>query len=222
MKTKIKPTLLALCALIVVTATVFTTLAYLTDKEAVVNTFTVGNVSISLVETDVDKDGDDQSNDYHLLPGKTYQKDPTLTVDAESEESYIRMILTVHNHSSVQAIIDNEKNNLNDYSDLLGGWDESVWLYNGFTTDADANTISFEFRYFETVDGFDNDGVAADEELPALFETLNVPGTLDGDELASLYEGGFKMVVEGHAIQSATFEDDEDGAWAAFDVQMGK
>ena len=109
MKTKIKPTLLALCALIVVTATVFTTLAYLTDKEAVVNTFTVGNVSISLVETDVDKDGDDQSNDYHLLPGKTYQKDPTLTVDAESEESYIRMILTVHNHSAVQAIIDNFK-----------------------------------------------------------------------------------------------------------------
>lgn len=222
MKTRIKALLLTLCALTVVIATVLVTVAYLTDRETVVNTFTVGNVNITLEETDVDKDGDVQKNSYHILPGKTYEKDPTLTVNAKSEESYVRMILTVHNMRAVQAIVDNDKNGLTDYADLFDGWNENAWLYKGFETDEAENTISFEFRYFKTVDGFDDNGNEADEELPELFNALVVPGALDGDELAALYEGGFKIVVEGHAIQTATFENDEDGAWATFDAQINQ
>ena len=44
--------------------------------------------------------------------------------------------------------------------------------------------------------------------------------SLDGDELQSLYDGGFKMVVDGHAIQAVGFENAEDSAWAAFDNQI--
>ncbi len=222
MNTKVKSVILTLCALTVVAATVLATLAYLTDKETVVNTFTVGNVDISLQETDVDGDGDQSGNSYHIVPGKTYKKDPTVTVNAGSEESYVRMILTIHNNSAVKAIIADGKNGLDGYTDLFGGWNENAWLYYGSVDNAEDDTVSLEFRYYQTVDGYDAEGNESDEVLPALFDTLIIPGTLNGGELASLYENGFKIVVHGHAIQSATFENDEDGAWAAFDAQIGQ
>ena len=210
----------ALTAVMVVAATVVGTLAYLLDEEQAVNTFTVGNVSISLNETDVDGDGDTQANEYHLVPGAEYLKDPTVTVDSHSENSFVRMILTLHNCSALQAIIDDKTHGLTDYADLLGGWDEAVWLYEGFTHDAEANTISFEFRYHTTVDGFDAEGNAADEVLPALFTALVLPDTLDGTDLQSLVDGDFKMVVEAQAIQALGFENNEDGAWTAFEEQI--
>ena len=220
-----KKTFLIITSMILVAAiSVMGTLAWLTDTDTAVNTFTIGQVDILLDEADVDENGklilDDEGNpvdrvkenEYHLIPGQTYTKDPTVTVQAGSEPSYIRMILTVHNASAVQTILD--KYNLGDFSALIGGWDEATWLYHGFTDDTENNTISFEFRYKETV------GAGADPvELDALFDTLIVPGQISNAELQALYNGGFKMVVEGHAIQAAGFAD-EDAAWAAFDEQV--
>lgn len=122
------------------------------------------------------------------------------------------MILTVHNASAVQGIID--KYDLGNFSALIGGWDEETWLYHGFTEDTEANTISFEFRYKEVV-GAEDDSI----KLAALFETLTIPGQASNTELQGLYDGDFQMVVYGHAIQSAGFED-EDAAWSAFDEQV--
>lgn len=220
-----KKTLLIITSMILVAAiSVTVTLAWLTDTDTAVNTFTVGQVDILLDEADVDENGklilDDEGNpvnrvkenEYHLIPGQTYIKDPAVTVQAGSDPSYIRMILTVHNASAVQAILD--KCELGDFFALIGGWDEETWLYHGFTEDTEANTISFEFRYKETV-GADADPVA----LCALFETLVVPGQASNAELQALYDGGFKMVVHGHAIQAAGFAG-EDAAWAAFDEQV--
>lgn len=216
MKKSTKALLLVSGAAALVAGSVLGTLAFLTDSEQAVNTFTVGNVSIDLAETDVDGDNDTLANEYHLIPGGTYVKDPTVTIEAGSEEAYVRMLLTVHNASAVQDIIDN--NGLTDYADFLGGWDNSVWEYADFTL-GDDNTITFEYRYIDTVDGFADDGSEADVELPALFEELIIPETVTGDELAALTDGGFKMVVEGHAIQASGFDNAED-AWAAFDAQM--
>lgn len=95
MKTKNKALLLALCAVSLVTASVFGTMAYLTDKKTVTNTFTVGSVAITMDETDVDlagqKDSDVrvQQNTYKLLPGHTYVKDPQIHVDPTSEDCYL-------------------------------------------------------------------------------------------------------------------------------------
>lgn len=212
----------ALSAVLLAAATVAGTLAYLLDQDLATNTFTVGNVSIELNETDVDDDGDTKANEYHLLPGAEYVKDPTVTVNANSEEAYVRTILTVHNCSAVQAIIDNDVHGLDDFADLLGGWDDEVWLYEGYTHDEAADTITFEFRYHTTVDGFDAAGSAADEVLPALFTKLILPDTLSGAELKTLADGDFKMVLEAHAIQSLGFENNEDGAWEAFEEQVGR
>ena len=225
--------LLCICLTAVVTASVFGTLAFLTDRDSVVNTFTVGKVDITVDETKVNPDGTMaldaervKANEYHLLPGMTYVKDPAVTLLAGSEDSYIRMILTVHNASGVQGILD--KYSLGDFSVLIGGWDEEVWLYKGFSTDTENNIISFEFRYREAaVSGED------DTMLPPLFTTLIVPGEISNSEMKALYEGAFKLEVFGHAIQADGFTDQtdsennilktaEEAAWEAFDRQMAR
>ena len=97
MKTKSKALLLSLCAVMLVAASIFGTLAYLTDTDTVANTFTVGQVGITLDEADVKPDGtyvtdkNDRvnANEYHLMPGHEYIKDPTVHVDGDSEDSWI-------------------------------------------------------------------------------------------------------------------------------------
>ncbi|MBQ2887923.1 MAG: hypothetical protein IJE29_03250, partial [Firmicutes bacterium] len=117
MKKKRKILGVALSAAALMAASVFGTMAYLTDTGAVSNTFTVGKVYISLDEADVNeagqplKDGkivekvdeadrwtptdDEPSQEYRLLPGHSYTKDPTVTVEAGSEEAYVRMMATI-------------------------------------------------------------------------------------------------------------------------------
>lgn len=96
MKKKTKALMLVLCAVLLVTASVLGTMAYLTSTDQVVNTFTVGKVAITLDEAKVDPDGKPvadaarvKKNAYHLLPGHTYTKDPTVHVQANSENSFI-------------------------------------------------------------------------------------------------------------------------------------
>ena len=84
-------------ALALVTASVMGTMAYFTSKtETVNNTFTVGDVNITLDETKTDALGVKvepetkvSSNNYNLLPGKDYTKDPTVHVQANSEDCYL-------------------------------------------------------------------------------------------------------------------------------------
>ncbi len=221
MKKKGKALILASGAAVLVAGSVLGTLAFLTDTEQAVNTFTVGNVQIKLLETDTDgsdSDGDgdgyDLKNEYKLVPGGEYTKDPTITVEEGSEEAYVRMILTVHNTSAVKTIISD--NNLGDFNAFLGGMDATKWIPEGTAKEnTDDNTLTYEYRYFETVDGTDG-------ELEPLFDTLIIPSALDGDELQSLVSGGFKIVVDGHAIQATGFEGDDDAAWTAFDAQYAE
>ena len=52
--------------------------------------------------------------------------------------------------------------------------------------------------------------------LKALFTKFTMPGEITGEQLETIQ--GLEIVVEGHAIQTASF-DDADAAWAAFDAQ---
>lgn len=93
-----KKTLMIMLALVLVIAMSVTgTLAYLTStSETVTNTFTVGKLAIALDEAKVDVygvevDGADRvtGNEYKLIPGHNYAKDPTVWVEKDSEASYI-------------------------------------------------------------------------------------------------------------------------------------
>lgn len=95
MKTRNKALVLTLCAVLLVVATVMGTLAYLTDTKTVTNTFSVGQVALTLDEDPVNVYGEVQQGDrvdrntYKLIPGHSYTKDPTVHVTANSENSYI-------------------------------------------------------------------------------------------------------------------------------------
>ena len=70
-----------LCVALAVLTIAGTTLAYLTSKtDAVVNTFTVGNIDITLAET---------KSDFKMVPGCPIEKDPVVTVRANSEACWL-------------------------------------------------------------------------------------------------------------------------------------
>lgn len=84
------------CAVVLVAGSIAGTIAYLTSQsETVTNTFTVGKITITLDETDVDlygvKDSDNRvkQNEYKLIPGHEYTKDPTIHVTKGSEACWL-------------------------------------------------------------------------------------------------------------------------------------
>jgi len=96
MKTKYKVVLLTVCAVLLIASAAFGTIAYLTAEDSVTNTFTVGKVVITLDEAAVNQDGTVianaarvKENEYHLIPGHEYTKDPTIKVDSNSEECWL-------------------------------------------------------------------------------------------------------------------------------------
>lgn len=87
MNAKKKIVSIALAAALAATAIVGSSLAYFTDTtEEKTNTFTVGNVDITLTEPNWDA-----NINRDLIPGKTIPKDPTITVAEGSEKAYTFM-----------------------------------------------------------------------------------------------------------------------------------
>ncbi len=120
---------MALVACISIAATV----AYLTsDTDAVVNTFTFGKVDITLDETAVNEDGqiDDSAspqatmaNEYHLYPGKTYDKNPTVHVTASTDDNVIEpcwVFVKVQNDlGTFEAVTENEEGGYKSIEDQI-------------------------------------------------------------------------------------------------------
>ena len=74
---------LTLCVMFVVlAASIGGTVAWLTDKtDPVVNTFTYGDINITLAET--------TGSEYKMIPGVDIRKDPKVTVEKNSEDCYL-------------------------------------------------------------------------------------------------------------------------------------
>ena len=127
---------LVLSAALIVGVTAGGTFAWLIDKsETVTNTFTYGNIDITLDETKVDEDGnpvdsdndgvDDRTttgNEYKVVPGKTYTKDPVVTVKAGSEKAVV--IIDVKREGGV-VTIDGTDYDFDDY--ILATVDTGFW-----------------------------------------------------------------------------------------------
>lgn len=87
----------AIAVMLVAALVVGGTLAYFTDKsDAKMNTFTMGNVGIDLTET-----AWHANDDYTLIPGKFYDKNPTITVDADSQDAYVFLKLDLNKYVSL-------------------------------------------------------------------------------------------------------------------------
>ena len=245
MKTKSKALLLTLCAVLLIAASVLGTMAYLTSSAEVKNTFTIGKVEIKLDEAKVDElgnvvsDNRVKANSYKLMPGTTYTKDPTVTVKAGSEESYVRMKVTFNNASKLMAMLPSADNLedftpdeialikkiapilfLTNYTVADAGWLPEYTMFgmektladpNYFVYDAANDTVTYIFYYPTTVTA-----TTADVTLPALFDTIKVPEHVTGEQLAEL--NNFKITVIAEAIQAGSFAN-AGAAWAAFAPQ---
>ena len=208
-----KKKLMTVLALVLVIAmSVAGTYAYLTYRDTVVNTFTVGDVKIKLDEAKANADGTlvqgaarVDANSYKLLPGHTYAKDPMVTVLSGSESSYVKMTVTFTKAAQLDAIFDPTGANL---LSIFKGYDRTNWIYMGNTEDTTANTRTYEFWYKAPVAAPD-----ADVALDALFDSITVPGTINNDQLATIKD--MTITVNAYAIQADGFADAAD-AWDHF------
>jgi len=242
MKTKSKALLLTLCAVLLIAASVLGTMAYLTSTAKVENTFTVGKVEIKLDEAKVNADGIPvegadrvTANSYKLMPGTTYTKDPTVTVKAGSEESYVRMKVTFNNAKEIIALCTDPEfagdgpTGVENAFPLIrmvkfvetnaAKWDGIIpdnmvetedMLADAkyFAYDETADTLTYIFYYRETVTA-----PTADVVLPVLFDSITVPGWVTGEQLAKL--NNFQITVIAEAIQAGSFDNAAD-AWSHF------
>lgn len=87
-----KVALLSIALTLVLCGIIGGTLAWLiADTEPVVNTFTYGDINITLEEKDTNKDGDNNpnTNNYSMIPGNPIEKDPKVTFKANSENAWL-------------------------------------------------------------------------------------------------------------------------------------
>lgn len=100
-KTKKRAIAIVLAAVLLIGAVVGGTIAWLTDTtKTVTNTFTIGDINIDLKETSAVDDSGNLKQEYSsFVPGDKLLKDPTITVDANSEACYLFVKVTDTNNT---------------------------------------------------------------------------------------------------------------------------
>lgn len=193
MKKTTKALLMAACALALVLTTVMGTVAYLTNTATVENTFTVGKVEITMDEAPVNENGvaDTEAdrvtaNKYKLMPGHTYDKDPIIHVDENSEDCWL--FIKVEN--GIAAVEKTGETSIDAQLKAEGNWS---------VVDA-ANHV---YAYKETVSKNANIDT---------FKTFTVDGEKTADDLKDL--DGATINVTAYAVQADGF-DTAEAAWAA-------
>lgn len=209
----------AIAVMLVAALVVGGTLAYFTDTKTADNVFTVGNVAITLDETDVnDPDGERvTSNEYTgVLPGIQYKKDPVVT-NTGNTDAYVRAVVTVENGLNWLGLYKNGNPNESAFEELIcntlgEGWeieDFELVLANQDHTTSDA-VVTLKY----------NGALKAGEATSAMFDKVMLPTNATADDIARrvAQNGVFHIDVVAQAIQVDGF-DTWEAAFAAFDAQ---
>lgn len=201
---KKKITAIFLCVALVAIAIVGASLAYFTDTKTATNTFTMGDVKITLDETNVNDPTGDRvtSNTYNTYPGAVVTKDP-IVHNTGKNAAYIRAKVEVKgwetNREKYPNYVAGELKDSLKY--LIDGLGEGWSLVSATAANED---VTFVLKY---------DGVlAAGAKTTAMFEKVNVPtGLQNGQEFGTIK-------VTAQAIQTDSF-----ATWeAAFNAFDGK
>lgn len=155
------------------------TLAWLTaTSDEVVNTFTVGNITLTIAEPDAVDTDEDGDYDFKILPGSTVAKNPQLTVDVGSEKCYVYACITntvkVRDTVVVSPII-------------ATSGDEGYWIQVGDT--ADDKTL---YRWSEEVDA---------SAAAVTLDVFTQVKYAESIEMTDSFEG-MNITVQGFAHQS--------------------
>ena len=212
---------LCLCVALAVVAIGGATLAYFTDTKTANNTFTMGDVKITLDETDVTNPEGARvtSNTYDVYPGAVVTKDP-IVHNVGKNGAYIRAIVTVENGMN-----------------WLGLYNENVWTapqeaaFNAMIN----NTLG---TGWELVDiAYDMSGpnhptsdfvatlkytsvLAPNADTTAMFSQIAFPAKMTENDVTTriAQNGNFGINVVAQAIQIDGF-DTWEAAFAAFDAK---
>lgn len=134
-----KKTLITILATVLVCCfAVGGTLAWLTAKsDTVKNTFTVGNIGLTLAET--------TGTTYKMIPGGTIEKDPVVTVTANSENCYVFI-----------KIVEVDAKDVLTYS--LDGWTAVDGVAGVYSREYTSSNSAVEYKVFvnDTVDVSEN------------------------------------------------------------------
>lgn len=210
-----------LCVTLVALAAIGATFAYLTSTASVNNTFTMGNVKITLDESKVDEsgkavEGADRvtSNTYTVYPGAVVTKDP-IVHNVGKNAAYIRATVNVSDWMNLVAAYYPEyeyhfgqegyKSALELLVGELGeGW-SVVDVVAGDTFTLGAIDAKFVLKYDGTL--------AAGADTTAMFQTVTIPAGIDNANTDTFK--GVKVVAQ--AIQADGF-DTWEAAFAAYDA----
>ena len=253
---------ITLCVSMLAIAIVGGTLAYFTDTHTQTNTFVAGNVGISLDEAKVKLDNDPESNtfgdliadgtnrttetqEYHLFPGMTVTKDPTITVDSDSEEAFIaaKVIITSGEEGDIESLIGSGYMNLLAIHDIVeGGYAKPNQpmqqnhplraKYPQLPEYGDAEYGTSTYSVFQQANpngGANNNGEyvlyifaegkkAAGAEV-VLFENIIIPDAWNNREMAIM--NGVTIKVEAYAVQANGFADCYTAMTSAFGQNAG-
>ena len=128
-----KKKMIALTAalVLVLSAAVVGTVAWLTDKtQAKVNTFTVGNIDIDLTETE---------RTYKMIPGEEIDKDPKVSVEAGSEACWL--FVKVEEANDLDKFIDYR---------IADGWTELPGVAGVYYKEYTSSTAATDLEVFKT------------------------------------------------------------------------
>lgn len=177
------------------------TLAWLTSTDEVRNTFTVGNVMIDVTENGKT----DTSNSYTIAPGDPFAKDPGITLKAGSQDSYVfaTIVNTTKDDSRIDPVgISNEE-----------GTKTGNWTLIDYARDEVTGKTTHVYRYtgpLATAEGYVDVGegtsAAEDISLGTLFTQAMLNKDYDTTENTATINIDGDIVVNGYAIQAASFD----------------
>ena len=239
---KKKLTAIFLCVALVAIAVAGATLAYFTDETAKVeNTFSLGNVKITLTEPAWDKEGD-----HTLYPGKTFDKDPTITLTDKSMDSYVFLKMEITNYKELAYIMaaDASKQNVKGYKmpdnfsaanfwamyqgndkatfqEILGRWFTGIkhwdWEVLNVEQDEQQDVLTLTMAYIggDTTNGVANGPVVKAKQQIVFMTKFGMPATVEQEmiETAKL-TGTVNMNFTAYAVQKEGF-DSPSAAWTA-------
>ena len=199
---KKKSILLTLTAVVLAMAIgVGGTIAYFTSTtDDVKNTFTVGNVAITLNEAKVDYADDKWTankdvprvteNRYeNVYPGAHLPKDPTIHVAADSQDAYVAMKVVISKAAAWKALAEDHAS-LNNLETVFEGYTEANWTKIAATEQGD----NLVYVYM-----WEQGKVSANADL-TLFTAMNIPAELSSEEIETL--DGFTVTATGYAVQA--------------------
>lgn len=179
--------------LVAMLSSVSSSLAWLSAaSEPVVNYFSGGTIAIKLDEVPVDTSGKEisgdrvQENHYKYVAGATLDKDPTVTVLANSEECYVYVCVDNELPSSLFTLDTNT----------------AAWTY---VSSAGNMTI---YRYSTVVESS-----TSDQALVPVFTQVSISADLTAEDIEDL--GTKTLTVTSFAIQTASLDTDTADSLAA-------